>query len=509
MADIFISYSREDRERAHDLANALERTGWSVWWDRIIPAGRTFDEVIEEAIDAAKCVVVVWSEISVKSRWVRTEAEEGAHRGILVPVLIDDVRIPLAFRRIQAADLTDWDGSGTSPAFQRLVADIKTVLGTFPAEKAAKRNTEMKRQQEEERRIREGAERRTEEAKRKVKREEKYEPAEQPPPEPASPIPVKNVKRSVNPVHLIGLFVLLIAGGIIVWQSLKSPKPVVVVTPQESAVSTGEKGKRIETSRSVGEVFQDELKIGGLGPKMVVLPTGSFLMGSTTETDGDEHDNDEHQHKVTIDKPFAIGQYEVTNSECRRFKPGHDSGIYRGLSLNGDNLPVVRASWNEAVSYAKWLSEQTGKSYRLPTEAEWEYAARAGTTTRRYWGDDTNKACDYANVYDQTSKRAFKNDWTHHDCDDGFAVSSPVGRFKPNAFRLYDVLGNVWEWTCSEYDEIYAGAEKRCITEGDSDPSLRGGSWDYVPRNVRSAARNWNKPSGRFDAIGFRLAQDT
>ncbi len=111
MSDIFISYASEDRERAKTLAEALEAQDWSVWWDRVIPAGRTFDEVIEEAIDAAKCIVVVWSEASVKSRWVRTEAEEGATRGILVPVLIEDVRIPLAFRRIQAAYLIDWDGS--------------------------------------------------------------------------------------------------------------------------------------------------------------------------------------------------------------------------------------------------------------------------------------------------------------------------------------------------------------------------------------------------------------
>src|SRR5215211_8193119 len=110
MSDIFISYANDDTSRVEPLAEALQAQGWSVWWDRVIPAGKTFDEVIEEAINAAKCIVVVWSDKSVSSRWVRTEAGEGADRQILVPVLIDDVKIPLAFRRIQAAKLIGWQG---------------------------------------------------------------------------------------------------------------------------------------------------------------------------------------------------------------------------------------------------------------------------------------------------------------------------------------------------------------------------------------------------------------
>ena len=102
MAEIFISYAREDRQHAEQLSRVLEALGWSVWWDRIIPAGRPFDEVIEEAIEAAKCIIVLWTEKSVRSDWVRTEATEGVARGILIPILLEDVRIPLAFRRIQA-----------------------------------------------------------------------------------------------------------------------------------------------------------------------------------------------------------------------------------------------------------------------------------------------------------------------------------------------------------------------------------------------------------------------
>lgn len=130
--EIFISYARDDRLQAQRLAEALEAQGWSVWWDRIIPAGRTFDDVIEEAIDSARCVIVLWSKASVGSRWVRTEAGEGAAREVLVPILIEETKIPLAFRRIQTADLTRWDGNKADQSFRRLTADIAELIGPPP-----------------------------------------------------------------------------------------------------------------------------------------------------------------------------------------------------------------------------------------------------------------------------------------------------------------------------------------------------------------------------------------
>lgn len=130
MSDIFLSYASEDKSSAQALAQALEKQGWSVWWDRRIPAGRTYDEIIEKALEAAKCVIVLWSSISITSRWVRSEAEEGADRGILVPALIEDVRIPLAFRRIQAANLSAWKEDHTDPVFLQLVDDVTALLGT-------------------------------------------------------------------------------------------------------------------------------------------------------------------------------------------------------------------------------------------------------------------------------------------------------------------------------------------------------------------------------------------
>jgi hypothetical protein len=145
MGHIFFSYAREDRGRAELLATALQQEGWSVWWDRNIPAGRTFDEVIEQALDSAACVVVLWSRQSVNNRWVRSEAEEGAMRGTLVPVLLEQVRIPLAFRRIQAADLVEWMGDRRDPTYLQLLADIAALLGRSPGQNVTVTQTPARR----------------------------------------------------------------------------------------------------------------------------------------------------------------------------------------------------------------------------------------------------------------------------------------------------------------------------------------------------------------------------
>ncbi|NJD54212.1 MAG: TIR domain-containing protein [Candidatus Methanoperedens sp.] len=136
MSDIFLSYKSEERTKARIIAEALERHGYSVWWDRIIPIGQNYDDVIEEELDASKCLVVLWSKESVKSKWVKTEAGEGDRRGILVPILIEEVTPPLAFRRIEAAKLMDWDGtSDDHEEFNLLLDSIARILGRFPAQK--------------------------------------------------------------------------------------------------------------------------------------------------------------------------------------------------------------------------------------------------------------------------------------------------------------------------------------------------------------------------------------
>ncbi len=286
-----------------------------------------------------------------------------------------------------------------------------------------------------------------------------------------------------------------------------------------------------------GDGFRDKLKSGGEGPAMVVVPAGEFLMGSTKETDGDERGDDERQHLVAIAKPFAIGQYEITLGEFGRFIKETDykttaeatgEGCYGWDGAKGewvqdkkfnwknvgftqnDKHPVVCVSWHDAIAYAEWMSRETGEHYRLPTEAEWEYAARAGTSSRRYWGNDNKHkdACRYANVADASAKEKYSG-WAFHDCQDGYLYTAPVGKFIQNKFGLYDILGNVWEWTCSNYDKDYGGAEKECTDkQADSGRSLRGGSWYNLPWRLRSANRDWDWPTLRYNyVVGFRLAR--
>lgn len=211
-------------------------------------------------------------------------------------------------------------------------------------------------------------------------------------------------------------------------------------------------------------------------PTMVTVPAGSFLMGTAENdrrndpTSGRPNKNEEPQHAVTIAQPFAIGKYEVTVAEFAAFVEAtgyeDDVGCLRLSGPNrlrqdpelnwrnpgfeqGDNDPVVCVSLDHALAYTAWLSEQTGYRYTIPSEAQWEYAAKAGTTGRYFWGDDFSQACEYANVN-------FKAD--PPPCDDGYPGIAPVGQFKPNAFGLHDTVSNVWEWTTDCAHKNYIGA---------------------------------------------------
>jgi formylglycine-generating enzyme required for sulfatase activity len=240
------------------------------------------------------------------------------------------------------------------------------------------------------------------------------------------------------------------------------------------------------------------------GMEFVWIQPGCFTMGSPETEKG--RSTNEIPHQV-CPKGFWMGKYEVTNAQYQRFEPGHDSGSYESYNLNGPDQPVVRVTWQEAVAYADWLSGKTGLRFRLPTEAEWEYAARAGGAGYRPWGDDPNQACRYANIYDETARKTKPLPWANYPCEDGQAVVAPVGKYAPNRFGLYDMLGNVAEWTCSEYDSAYAGGETRC-----ADPNaaggrrvLRGGSWTEFPELLRFAYRFPTVPGNRKFDYGFRL----
>ena len=265
-------------------------------------------------------------------------------------------------------------------------------------------------------------------------------------------------------------------------------------------------------NRAVGEVFRDVLKDGGEGPEMVVLPTGRFRMGSPAgEADRDRDEGP--VRTVTISKRIAMGRYEVTFADYDRFvaatngRRPDDEGWGRG------SRPVINVSQEDAKAYATWLSAQTGKPYRLPSEAEWEYAARAGTRTRYSWGDEINcRQARYGRI--PGGECGYTGDGT-----------VAVGSFEPNAFGLFDMHGNVEEWVKDCYVNTYTGAP----SDGSARTSgcganvravVRGGSWTddpgpqslFAPDNdgwgLSAANRYRNWPSLRIFNLGFRLVQD-
>lgn len=242
------------------------------------------------------------------------------------------------------------------------------------------------------------------------------------------------------------------------------------------------------------------------GMEFAWIPKGCHTMGSPGSEAG--RDDDEHPHEACVEG-FWLSKHEVTNAQYRQFMSSHASGGYEGHSLDGDAQPAVDVSWEKATAYAESLTQKTGMSFRLPTEAEWEYAARAGSRTARYWGEEMDQACRYANVADRTALAVFKG-WIVADCDDGYRVSAPVGRMAPNAFGLHDMLGNVWEWTASPYDSAYSfGDEKRAAFKEDVGLRvIRGGSWYDQPQRIRAANRLGLTPAYRDFFLGFRLARN-
>jgi formylglycine-generating enzyme required for sulfatase activity len=221
----------------------------------------------------------------------------------------------------------------------------------------------------------------------------------------------------------------------------------------------------------------------GVTLEMVSLPAGKFLMGSS------ESDYEKPPHQVKVNS-FAIGKYPITQAQYQAVM-GNNPSYFK----NNPQNPVEQVSWDGAQAFCQKLSLITGKTYRLPTEAEWEYACRAGTTTRYYFGDDANQLGDYAWGSENS------NDTTH-----------PVGQKKPNAWGLYDMSGNVWEWCEDDWHDSYAGAPDDGTAWIDNDnrsqsrKCLRGGSWDFNPNYCRSAIRGWVDPVIHYVSYGFRVA---
>jgi len=291
--------------------------------------------------------------------------------------------------------------------------------------------------------------------------------------------------------------------------------PAIPAPPTPPASTTGK-----ELSLDLG---------GGATMKLACIPPGAFMMGSpVSETD---RSDDESRHRVTITKGFYMGRTEVTVAQFRVFTSdsgyktlAEEDGWAQGFGGSADQVegaswrrpgfpqdddhPVVCIAWRDAVEFAKWLSKKSGRPVRLPTEAEWEYACRAGTATAYPWGESPDDGKGWANVSDQAAQRQFPS-FKAFNWDDGYVYTSPVARFRPNAFGLYDMIGNAWEWTA----DYYADYPKTDLADPGGPPTgqtrvSRGGAWTTTPKGCRAAARFRSYGSLRYYYQGFRVAAD-
>ena len=272
------------------------------------------------------------------------------------------------------------------------------------------------------------------------------------------------------------------------------PTQLPPVLPPASSLQSHSSGMTPSAERALKP--KDMFKECDQCPEMVVVPAGTFTMGSPASESGRDID-ESPQHTVTIAKPFAVARFPLTFDEwdacvadggCNNYKPG-DQGWGRG------RLPVINVSWDAATAYAAWLSHKTGNAYRLLTESEWEYAARAGSRTAYYWGAEIGKGNANCN--------GCGSEWDN-------VKTSPVGSFAANAFGLYDMAGNVWQWV----DDCYHNNYDRAPNDGSAWKSgdcsrrvVRGGSWISYPQLLRSAGRFWNTYDNRGNLLGFRLAR--
>jgi formylglycine-generating enzyme len=301
----------------------------------------------------------------------------------------------------------------------------------------------------------------------------------------------------------------------------------------------------------------DEKQItNSIGMKLTLIPSGEFMMGSKESAEAtaaffrgtydldfltaDSFTCEHPRHRVRITRPFYLGTYHVTRGQFRQFvsDTSHKTDAEKGekpgafgwnrdtqmFAFNGqfswrnmgfeqtDEHPVLCVSWNDAQAFCKWLSRKEGETYRLPTEAEWEYACRAGTTTRFYSGDDPESLAKAANVKDAAFAAKFPS-FGHGfsiKATDGYVFTAPVGQFQPNAFGLYDMHGNAWQWCADWYGESYYGKSPVDDPKGPDagvNRVIRGGSWDREPAAARSAFRVGSSTDNRYDYIGFRVAR--
>jgi formylglycine-generating enzyme required for sulfatase activity len=499
MPDVFVSYNREDLPIAQRVVDGLVHEGINVWLDMELKAGENYDEITEERLRNAKAVVVLWSSRSVKSRWVRAEATIGQRKSTLVPAMIEECDRPVMFELVQTTDLSKWDGDRADPNWRKLVSVIRDRIAAAPpgplfAEGGVKKPASKKGKQK------------------------------APPKQVA--IRKEHIAKKKGPgigAVLVALPLLLIAGagGLYAWKPQEvgeliasfgnsassaakevaalraagaepSSTPALVATAPKEALADAapvaaapEPAPAAEPMPAAPEPPADTFRECDACPLMLNVQGGTFLMGAPDDELGRKA-WEGPQRKVAM-APFAMGVSEVTYDEwdacvadggCGKYAP-KDAGA-RG------KLPVTQVSWKDATAYAAWLTKKTGRVYRLPTEAEWEYAGRGGTTTPFWWGAMNDAA----------------------KSGSGTAAQS-VDSLAANPLGLLGVTGNAREWVQDCYVNTFAKAplDGRSVEVAKcAQRVVRGGSFNDGVEALRIAARARNAPDFRDRLTGFRVA---
>ena len=557
MADIFLSYSRADRPKAQMVAEALIAEGFSVWWDKVLRAGQTYDEVTEGMLRDADVVVVLWSAVSVKSKWVRAEATLGQRTSVLVPAMMENVDRPIMFELTQSADLVGWEGDRSDPRWMEFVQDIRRaaehaapatppVAAPSPAPGQAADNTmeltfwssvndsddkadfEAYLKRYPDGHYSDLARNRIAALTRAEARAAAPPPAPPPPPPAPAPAPPKAAapplpkpaparapsaparspapapaKKSGSsvPVMIGGLVAIVLAGwgvsqilpnredeagSAAVAETTAAPPVPTVAAPAVPVVEVAAADTVLpETETPAAAPPEPEpppAPVCEICPAMVALPGGTFQMGSPVTESGREP-IEGPQREVTV-KPFSISKTEITAGQWRACVEDGGCNGYRNPLTADDTMPAAAISWKDAEAYVKWLSAETGKSWRLPTEAEWEYAARGGTATPYWWGEKFDAA--------KAPRDKVRE-----------AASLPE-----NTFGLQGMLGNVSEWTQDCYVNGYTDAptDGSAVTSGDcSRRVVRGGAVKSSPAAHRAANRARLSVATRDRQYGFRI----
>ena len=509
--DVFLSHNSLDKPAVIELAKRLQANGIKVWLDAWeLRPGHPWQEALAEIIETTRSAAVLVGADGL-GPWENAEMsaclDEFVNRKLpVIPVLLpncpSEPDLPLLLRRFTWVDFRH---GKEEEGFERLIWGITGEKPTkildmddSPARYEKSQSTQPIAPQ-------------------------RNANASQPDPKQPGQLPQSTYQkwrvRLTKPYVLV--LVTLLVAGFLNWHfklgRTDAPDPNASTDPKPnwklniSLIDTSdpEAAAKQEQEQKLNASLNSEPTTPIVEPEMVSLPGGEFLMGSDKKTDPLAYNPETPLHNIKL-KPFSIGKFEVTKGEYAVFaaatqRQSNGCWVYaegnwkmdvkttwETAFTQTDKHPVVCVNSADAKAYANWLKEKTGKPYRLPTEAEWEYAAKAGTGTPWYWPEGETAALDYAWFADNSGHQ------TH-----------PVGQKKPNAFGLFDMAGNVWEWTKDNWHDNYQGAPSDGSVWGDADvPTqvLRGGSWYNPVRDVRSTLRYSTEPDYRWTTLGFRLA---